>query len=76
MTFHWRWNFKQPVDNWKLNIEEIYFNQIDMNKEILKINKNGETLIITGSSNEAKGAITIFEGMEEPGIRTTHACSF
>ncbi|MBK9401437.1 MAG: cupin domain-containing protein [Bacteroidetes bacterium] len=39
-----------------------------MNKEILKINKNGETLIITGSSNEAKGAITIFEGMEEPGI--------
>ncbi|MBK7888427.1 MAG: cupin domain-containing protein [Bacteroidetes bacterium] len=63
-----RWNFKQPVDIYKLIIKEIYFNQIDMNKEILKINKNGETLIITGSSIESKGTITTFEGMEEPGI--------
>lgn len=39
-----------------------------MNKEILKINKNGETLIITKSTAETNGQLTEFEGMEEPGI--------
>ncbi|MFC0603298.1 cupin domain-containing protein [Winogradskyella pulchriflava] len=39
-----------------------------MHKEILKINKNGETLIITKSAAETNGQITEFEGMEEPGI--------
>ncbi len=39
-----------------------------MKREILKINKNGETLIITRSALETNGEITEFEGMEEPGI--------
>ena len=39
-----------------------------MNGEILKINKNGETLIITKSAAETNGQITEFEGMEEPGV--------
>ncbi len=39
-----------------------------MSKEILKLNKNGETLIITKSSSETNGTITEFEGIEEPGI--------
>ena len=39
-----------------------------MSKEILKINKNGETLIITKSAAETGGQITEFEGTEEPGI--------
>lgn len=34
----------------------------------LKINKNGEVLIITKSGKETNGAITEFEGMDEPGI--------
>jgi len=37
-------------------------------KEILKINKNGETLTITKSSTETNGQITEFEGTDEPGI--------
>ncbi len=36
--------------------------------EILKINKNGETLIITKPGAETNGIVTEFEGMEEPGI--------
>lgn len=39
-----------------------------MNREILKIKKNGETLIITKSATETKGQFTEFEGMEEPGV--------
>ena len=39
-----------------------------MNKLTLKINKNGETLIITKSAAETSGQLTEFEGMEEPGI--------
>ena len=39
-----------------------------MNREILKINKNGETLIITKSAAETNGELTEFEGMEEPDI--------
>ena len=39
-----------------------------MNKQILKINKNGETLIITKSSKETGGQFTEFEGTEEPGV--------
>lgn len=39
-----------------------------MNKEFLKINKNGETLTITRSAAETNGQITEFEGTEEPGI--------
>lgn len=34
----------------------------------LKINKNGEVLIITRSGNDTNGEITEFEGMDEPGI--------
>ena len=34
----------------------------------LKINKNGEVLIITQSGKENDGQITEFEGMDEPGI--------
>ena len=34
----------------------------------LKINKNGEVLIITRSGTETDGEITEFEGMDEPGI--------
>ena len=37
-------------------------------KEILKINKNGETLTITKSATETNGQITEFEGTDEPGI--------
>lgn len=39
-----------------------------MNNEILKINKNGETLFITKSAAETNGEITEFEGIEEPGV--------
>ncbi len=39
-----------------------------MKKEILKINKNGETLTITKSSAETEGQITEFEGTDEPGV--------
>ncbi|HUM47370.1 MAG TPA: cupin domain-containing protein [Chitinophagales bacterium] len=39
-----------------------------MEREILKLNKNGETLIITKSAIESNGEITEFEGIEEPGI--------
>jgi mannose-6-phosphate isomerase-like protein (cupin superfamily) len=39
-----------------------------MKKEILKINKNGETLTITRSATETNGQITEFEGTDEPGI--------
>jgi len=39
-----------------------------MRKEILKINKNGETLTITKSAAETNGEITEFEGTDEPGI--------
>jgi len=39
-----------------------------MKKEILKIKKNGETLIITKSGVETNGQLTEFEGMEEPGV--------
>jgi len=39
-----------------------------MEREILKLNKNGETLIITKSAIESNGQITEFEGIEEPGI--------
>lgn len=34
----------------------------------MKINKNGETLIITRSADETAGQLTEFEGTEEPGI--------
>ncbi len=47
---------------------EIYLNIITMNKEILKINKNGETLTITRSASETNGQITEFEGSDEQGI--------
>jgi mannose-6-phosphate isomerase-like protein (cupin superfamily) len=39
-----------------------------MEREILKLNKNGETLIITRSAIDSNGQITEFEGVEEPGI--------
>lgn len=39
-----------------------------MIKEILKLNKNGETLTITKSAAETNGQVTEFEGMDEPGI--------
>lgn len=39
-----------------------------MNRETLKINKNGETLTITKSGTETNGLITEFEGTDEPGI--------
>ena len=39
-----------------------------MAAKTLKINKNGEVLIITKSGKETNGAITEFEGMDEPGI--------
>ncbi len=39
-----------------------------MTNEILKINKNGETLRITRSSTETGGVVTEFKGTEEPGI--------
>jgi mannose-6-phosphate isomerase-like protein (cupin superfamily) len=39
-----------------------------MSQEVLKIKKNGETLIITKSAYETGGQLTEFEGMEEPGI--------
>jgi mannose-6-phosphate isomerase-like protein (cupin superfamily) len=39
-----------------------------MEREILKINKNGETLMITKSSLESNGQVTEFEGIDEPGI--------
>lgn len=38
-----------------------------MEREILKLNKNGETLIITRSARDSNGLITEFEGIEEPG---------
>lgn len=34
----------------------------------MKINKNGEVLIITKSGKDTKGELTEFEGMDEPGI--------
>lgn len=39
-----------------------------MPNKTLKINKNGETLIITKSAAETGGAVTEFEGFEDPGI--------
>jgi mannose-6-phosphate isomerase-like protein (cupin superfamily) len=39
-----------------------------MQREILKLNKNGETLIITRSAADSNGQITEFEGIDEPGI--------
>jgi len=39
-----------------------------MSKDILKINKNGETLIITRSAAQTNGQLTEFEGTEEPGV--------
>ena len=39
-----------------------------MSNKILKINKNGEILIITKSGKETNGEITEFEGKDEPGI--------
>lgn len=39
-----------------------------MQREMLKINKNGETLTITRSASETNGSITEFEGTDEPGI--------
>ena len=39
-----------------------------MANKTLKINKNGEILIITKSGKETNGEITEFEGMDEPGI--------
>jgi mannose-6-phosphate isomerase-like protein (cupin superfamily) len=39
-----------------------------MKREILKLNKNGETLIITRSAADSNGEITEFEGIDEPGI--------
>ncbi len=39
-----------------------------MSREILKIRKNGETLIITRSAAETNGQVTEFEGIEEPGV--------
>lgn len=39
-----------------------------MQREMLKLNKNGETLIITRPAIESNGEITEFEGIEEPGI--------
>lgn len=39
-----------------------------MTPKTLKINKNGEVLIITKSGRETNGEITEFEGMDEPGI--------
>jgi mannose-6-phosphate isomerase-like protein (cupin superfamily) len=39
-----------------------------MNKVILKINKNGETLMITRSAADTGGQFTEFEGTDEPGI--------
>ncbi len=39
-----------------------------MSKEMLRIQKNGETLTITKSSRETGGMITEFEGTEQPGI--------
>jgi len=47
-------------------------NGIIMKKEILKINKNGETLTITKSATETNGQITEFEGTDEPGM--AHRC--
>jgi mannose-6-phosphate isomerase-like protein (cupin superfamily) len=35
--------------------------------QIIKTNKNGETLIITRSAAETKGKITEYEGFDEPG---------
>jgi mannose-6-phosphate isomerase-like protein (cupin superfamily) len=39
-----------------------------MKRETIKINKTGETLIITKSASETNGFITEFEGLEEHGI--------
>lgn len=39
-----------------------------MQKQILKLNKNGETITITKSAAETNGQITEFEGTDEPGI--------
>lgn len=39
-----------------------------MSREILKLNKNGETLIITKTAAETGGLLTEFEGLDEPGI--------
>lgn len=39
-----------------------------MSVKSLKINKNGELLVITRSGKESNGKITEFEGMDEPGI--------
>ncbi len=39
-----------------------------MTTKSLKINKNGEVLIITKSGEDTNGEITEFEGMDEPGI--------
>lgn len=39
-----------------------------MAREILKLDKNGEILIITRSAQDSNGELTEFEGIEEPGI--------
>ncbi len=39
-----------------------------MHSETLKLNKNGETLILKKSAAESARAITEFEGLDEPGI--------
>src|SRR5688572_28672734 len=39
-----------------------------MKREQLKLNKNGETLTITTPASETGGALTAFEGSDEPGI--------
>lgn len=39
-----------------------------MDRKTFRINKNGETLIITRSASETNGTITEFEGYDEPGI--------
>ena len=39
-----------------------------MDKEILKINKNGKTLMITKSATDTGGQLTEFEGTDAPGI--------
>ena len=39
-----------------------------MEKKVLRIKKNGETLIITRSAIQSDGQIVEFEGVEQPGI--------
>ncbi len=46
----------------------IAINLLAMSVKTLKINKNGEILIITTSGSENGGAMTEFEGKDEPGI--------